>query len=277
MGLIFHDDGWRLHDALWGIIKLSLPEPKKHPLGCHNPRVSDRSAMNAILFVLRTGCQWNALNMTGICSCSSAYRRFREWTKAGVFSALWIQQLVEYDKSQGIDWAWTSMDGALTKAPLAGQQTTGANPTDRGKQGVKRSVLTDGAGIPLAVAIDGANRHDMKLVRSTLEDIKAKRPDPTDTKPQGICLDKGYDYDEVREIVKEFGFTAHIRSRGEEAKSIKQEAGFKARRWVVERTHSWMNRFRRILVRWEKLPETYIAMLHLTCALITLRAYCLLK
>jgi transposase len=85
-------------------------------------------------------------------------------------------------------------------------------------------------------------------------------------------MDKGYDYDEARAIVQEFGFTAHIRTRGEEAKSIKQIAGFKARRWVVERTHSWMNRFRRILVRWEKLPETFIAMLHFAYGIITWRA-----
>jgi len=158
-----------------------------------------------------------------------------------------------------------------------GFKKTGANPTDRGKQGVKRSLLTEAAGIPLALAIDGANRHDMKLVRKTLGNIMIVRPLPTEIAPQGLCLDKGYDFDEVRGIVREFGFTAHIRARGEEAKAIKQEAGFKARRWVVERTHSWMNRFRRILVRWEKLAETFIAMLHLACGIITWRATGLLK
>jgi putative transposase len=93
---------------------------------------------------------------------------------------------------------------------------------------------------------------------------------------QGMCLDKGYDYDEVRDLLRTYGFTAHIRCRGEEAKAIKKEAGFRARRWVVERAHSWMNRFRRILIRWEKRPDTYIAMLHLTCAIITWRATSLL-
>ena len=137
--------------------------------------------------------------------------------------------------------------------------------------------MTEAAGIPIALAIDGANRHDMKLVRSTLDSIMAKRPRPTVALPQGLCLDKGYDFDEVRDIVREFGFTAHIRTRGEEARAIKQEAGFKARRWVVERTHSWMNRFRRILIRWEKIPETFIAMLHLACGIITWRATGLLK
>ena len=86
-----------------------------------------------------------------------------------------------------------------------------------------------------------------------------------------MCLDKGYDSAEVRDLVKEFGYTAHIRSRGEESQAIKHEAGFKARRWVVERTHSWMNRFRRVLTRWEKKPEIYLALLHFVCAIITLR------
>ena len=69
---------------------------------------------------------------------------------------------------------------------------------------------------------------------------------------QPLCLDKGYDFDAVRELLATFGFTAHIQARGEEAQAIKREAGYKARRWVVERTHSWMNRFRRLLVRWDK-------------------------
>ena len=126
--------------------------------------------------------------------------------------------------------------------------------------------------MPLGVAVDGANRHDMKLVRSTLDSLVVERPAPTVAHPQGMCLDKGYDYQEVRDILAEFGFTAHILARGAEAKELKREAGFKARRWVVERTHSWMNRFRRILVRWDKKPEHSLAFLHFACALIAFRA-----
>ena len=151
-------------------------------------------------------------------------------------------------------------------------EKTGANPTDRGKRGVKRSLLTEAQGIPVGLAVDGANRHDMKLVRDTVESVAAPRPASSPEQPQGMCLDKGYDFDEVRRTLEEFGFTAHIRSRGEEAKAIKREAGFKARRWVVERSHGWLNRFRRILVRWDKSPQNYIAFLHFACALIALRA-----
>lgn len=149
---------------------------------------------------------------------------------------------------------------------------TGPNPTDRGKDGVKRSLVTEGHGVPIGLAVAGANRHDMKLVRETLERLVIERPEPTAEQPQGLCLDKGYDYQEVRAIVAEFGFTAHIKARSEEAQAIKQEAGFRARRWVVERAHSWLNRFRRILVRWEKKPENYVAFLHFACALIAFRA-----
>ena len=125
--------------------------------------------------------------------------------------------------------------------------------------------------MPIGLAIEGANRNDMKMVRETLESIPVPRPKPTAEEPQGMCMDKGYDYDEVRQIVEEFGFTAQIKARGEEAKEIKRRAGFKARRWVVERTHSWMNRFRGILIRWCKKPENYIAMLHFALAIITYR------
>ena len=85
-------------------------------------RVPDRDAMNAILFVLRTGCQWNALRATGICSSSSAHRRFLEWTQAGVFEKAWVRSLRDYDMFVGIDWSWLSMDGALSKAPLGGEK-----------------------------------------------------------------------------------------------------------------------------------------------------------
>jgi transposase len=113
--------------------------------------------MDAIFFVLRTGCQWNALNDTGICSSSAAHRRFQEWAEAGV---------------------------------------------------------------PIGLAVEGANRHDFKIARETIESFPVARPAPTPDQPQGMCLDKGYDFDEVRDLLAEFGFTAHIRARGEEARAL---------------------------------------------------------
>ena len=260
---------YRIPDALWERIKplLPPPRPKKKP---GRPRMDDRRAMDAIFYVLRTGCQWKALPRA-LGAPSTVHDRFQEWRRAGVFEQMWHVGLMEYDAKKGLNWKWQAMDGAITKAPLGGE-ATGRNPTDRGKSGTKRSLLTDGRGIPLAVAVAGANRHDMKLTTPTLEAIMLERPQPTEEQPQNMCLDKGYDYDEVRDILAEWGYTAHIRTRGEESKQKKQIPGYRARRWVVERTHSWINRFRRLLIRWEKKVENYLAMLHFACAWITFRA-----
>lgn len=152
------------------------------------------------------------------------------------------------------------------------EKKTGKNPTDRAKIGTKRSLLTEAKGIPISIDIAGANRHDVKLFESTINNLIIKKPRATKKKPQGMCLDAGYVGDEVQELGKAFGFTMHVRSRGEEAQDIKKKVGKKARRWVVERTHSWLNRFRRILIRWEKKLENYLGMLHLACGIITWRA-----
>ena len=176
MGMVKQDDGWRLLHELWEQMAPLLPPRKPHPLGCHNPRVPDRAAMNAIIFALRTGCQWNAFNARGICSSTSAYRRFCEWLDTGIFEACWRLGLLAADALEEIDWTWLSLDVAKTKAPLSGREKIGSIPTDRGKGGVKRSLLTEAHAISLAVAIDRANRHDMKLVKPALADLKLHRP-----------------------------------------------------------------------------------------------------
>ena len=188
-----------------------------------------------------------------------------------MFLKLWQVGVEQFDELQGIDWDWLSIDGAMTRTPLGGK-TTGPNPTDRGKAGVKRSVLTEGHGVPIGAANRQATRRDMKLVRATIASIVVERPAPTEERPQGMGLDKGYDDDDVRTTVREVGFTAHIRSHGEEAREIVHEAGKRARRWVVESSHRWLNRFRRLLIRWEKKPEHYLAFLHFACGVIALRA-----
>ena len=262
---------WRIPDELWERIQPLLPPRKPHPLGCHRPRVEDRRAMDAIFFVLRTGCQWNALQDTGLCSSSSAHRRFQEWAAAGVFLAFWAQGLAVYEALQGIDWEWLAMDGAMTKAPLGGKKV-GKHPTDRGKIGTKRSVLTDGGGVPIGLAVEGANRNDFKMVQETLTSIPVERPTPTPEKPQGMCLDKGYDFDEVRDAAgRRLGSPPTSGHGVRKPKRSSMKPAYKARRWVVERTHSWMNRFRRLLVRWDKKVRNYLAFLHLACAYITYR------
>jgi putative transposase len=129
----------------------------------------------------------------------------------------------------------------------------------------------EGHGIPIGLTVAGANRHDMKLTKPTLESILIRKPKTKPLTPQNMCADKGYDFPEVRELLEDWGYTIHIPSRGE-ARLRKRIPGYRARHWVVERTHSWMNRFRRLLIRWEKKVENYLAMLHLACAYITYHA-----
>jgi transposase len=135
---------YRVSDELWEKIEPLLPKhPNTHRFGGGRPRVPDRNAMDAILFVARTGCQWDALNATGICTSSTAHRRFQEWTAAKVFEKLWAMGLKEYDELKGIGWDWQSMDGVMTKAPLGGEKNRfqphgpwerrrQAKPADRG-------------------------------------------------------------------------------------------------------------------------------------------------
>lgn len=122
------------------------------------------------------------------------------------------------------------------------------------------------------MVVSGANTHDKWLVESTLDEIVVERPEPTRRKRQHFCADKGYDYADVRELVADYGYTLQIKSRGQEAAERRATPHYRARRWVVERTHSWINRFRRLLIRWEKKAKNYLAMLHFACAWITFRA-----
>ncbi len=147
MGLVVKDDGWRIPDELWAEMEPLLPPRKPHPLGCHNPRVDDRAAMDAIFFVLRTGCQWAALDATGICKHSSAHRRFKEWTEAGVFYKFWQRGLLVYDEFIGIDWEWLAMDGAMTKAPLGGEKNR-AQPHRSRQEGHQAQPAHRGVGHP---------------------------------------------------------------------------------------------------------------------------------
>ena len=145
---------------------------------------------------------------------------------------------------------------------------SGRNPTDRGKLGVKRSVLTDGRGVPLGIAIDGANAHDQRLLRDTLRSVPIRRPAGRSVR-QHLCLDKGYFGKRSTATAKRFGYVPHIRCRGEEQRRCR--AGQKARRWVVEAAHSWTNRARRLLIRWEKKADNYLGFVHLQFGLIALR------
>ena len=150
----------------------------------------------------------------------------------------------------------------------------GANPTDRGKPGVKRSILTEAAGGPLAAVVAPANVHDTKLLSDTINAIVVQRPEVTDEYPQHLCLDKGYDNPTGHQAVKEHSYTGHIRRIGEEKLDVDSQPTHPARRWVVERTLAWLSKCRGILVRYEKKACNYLGLIKVACMLIWFRRYC---
>src|SRR5215471_13537927 len=135
MGDLERAKAWRIPDDLWAEIEWLLPKHvNTHPFGGGKPRTPDRVCMDAIFFVLRTGCPWKALDATKFCPGSTAHDRFQQWVRAGVFSAWWKAGLLDYDCARGIDWSWLSLDGCLTKAPLGGGKD-GQEPYGPGQKG----------------------------------------------------------------------------------------------------------------------------------------------
>ena len=150
-------------------------------------------------------------------------------------------------------------------------EATGANPADRGKCGTKRHLLTDGRGVPLAMVVTGANRTDMKKLADLLDAQLYAAPADAE---RHLCLDRGYDYAACREAASSRGYVAHIPPRRSEAQPLPPPGHpdrHPPRRWVVEVGHSWFNRFRRLLARWEKRSANYLAFAQLAAILIIYR------
>jgi putative transposase len=216
---------WELSDSLWERIEPLLPTPKsryrgrgkkrKHIGG--RPAADRRKVMTGILYVLRTGCQWNALPKD-LGSGKTAHRYFQRWVRAGVFLRMWQAGLTEYDELKGLAWKWQAADGAMTKAPLGGEKT-GKNPTDRGKIGTKRSLLVDEQGVPLAIVVSGANIPDGRLLGATLQAVPIERPDPT-TIEQHLCLDKGYSGEPCAAVAEAAGYTVHVPDKANVKKNV---------------------------------------------------------
>ena len=205
-------------DVVWDriitLLSSSIRRRKKKKAG--RPRMDDRKAMSAIFYVLRTGCQWNALPR----SLGASSTRYMTDSRNGerlVFSSecgsMDCRYMIKKLGSIGNGRLWM----ALLQKRLLGEKSTGPNPTDRAKSGTKRSILVDGKGVPLGVCVDGANRHDMKMTKATLQSIVIYRPEPTIRSKQHMCMDKGYAFPEVYELLEEeYGYTIHIRLKGKE-------------------------------------------------------------
>jgi putative transposase len=217
---------------------------------------------------MRSGCQWNKLPKQ-FGDDSSVHRWFQRWSRNGIFEKVWAFLLQECDELGAVDWKWQAADGMLGKARFGGDKV-GKNPTDRGKMGTKKSLLVEGDGGPLGVVIDGANVLDWKLLEATIEAVVVERPDPEE-REQHLSLDKGYDSPTGHEVVEKKEYINHICPIGKDRREKRRPGRRKARRWVVERTLSWLSKCRGILVRYDKHGFNYLGLIQLACALLWYR------
>jgi len=252
-------------DPIWDQFSALLPaRVVSHPWGCHRPRIPDRVVFDKLIQVLVFGIAYARI-ADPTCSATTIRDRRDEWIAAGLFELLEQICLEAYDRIVGLDLAEVTVDGCIVKAPCGGQ-AAGKSPVDRGKQGTKRSLLTDGAGIPLGCIVAPANRHDSPLLGPTLERLGRFEVCFGVGLPKQITvhLDAGYDSNKTRDLLDELGCDAVISKKG-----FPLQAGA---RWVVERTNSWHNRgFRKLAICTERRTRVIDAFIALANAVIITR------
>ncbi len=257
-----------LFEPVWEQFSVLLPvDPvvaPTHPLGCHRRRIPDRVVFEHVVAALVHGSGYERIASPG-CSDRTIRRRVKAWAEAGVTQTLHGLVLEQYDRMIGIDLVDVAVDGCITKAPCGGERA-GRSPVDRGKQGMKRSTLSDGTGIPLHVVSAGANRNDGPLLASTLAGLDALGP-----MPDGIAvhLDRGYDSAGTRDLLAGLALTGVIARKG---KPAPLQVG---KRWVVERTHAWMNGYGKLRRCTERAAQVVDFYLFLAAAFVVAR--CLIQ
>ena len=255
---------WLL-EPLWDQFATLLPSRPvylpSHPLGCHRQRIADRLVFDKLLQVLRFGCSYEAI-ADASCSATTIRARRDEWIEAGIFVRLKQIALDAYDRMVGLVLQEILIDGCITKAP-GGGQCAGRSPVDRGKQGMKRSAMTDGYGIPLDRVLAAASRHDSPLLAGTLDKLADLGPLPDDIR---VHLDAGYDSQVTRDELATRKMTGQIACKGIKAPI---QAG---QRWPVERANAWHNAFNRLQRCYERREKVIDAFFDLADTIITIRS-----
>jgi transposase len=251
-----------LLEPLWDQFAALLPEHvDTHPLGCDNPRIPDRIVFERVIAALVHGSGYERI-ADRQCSDRTIRRRVKYWSQLGMAEQVHGLAVQAYDRMIGLQLRELSVDGCITKAPCGGERA-GRSPVDRGKQGLKRSVATEARGVPIGLVSAGANRHDSPLLVPTLE--AAKKQIGVFPEQVNVNLDRGYDSDKTRAALEELGFTGEIARKGVPAPI---QAG---KRWVVERSHAWMNGFGKLRRCTEKRQCAVDFYLYLSAAIVTLR------
>lgn len=248
-----------LTEALWDNLFPLIPQRQDcHPLGCHRPRVADRLVFDRLLVLLTSGCSYQQASDKD-CSATTLRRRRKEWSNLGIGEDLEVLALTKYDQRFGLALSHISIDGCITKAPSGGE-VAGKSPVDRGKLGMKKSVAVDANGIPLAVEIAPANVPDSYLLSPTLAKVERLGLLVNNAT---LHLDKGYRGSRVKAVLDGFDVKG----------KISEVWGEDRRRWVVERTNSWHNRFLRLSRCTEVTRLAVEFFVALANAIIVLRSY----
>jgi transposase len=252
-------------EPLWNQFAALLPDRRvSHPWGCHRPRIPDRVVFDKLIQVLVFGIAYARI-ADATCSATTLRQRRDEWIAAGLFTKLEQLCLDAYDRIVGLDLGDVTVDGCIVKAPCGGE-AAGRSPVDRGKQGAKRSLLVEGAGIPLGCVIAGAHRNDSPLLGPTLDKLARFDEGMGVGLPENITvhLDAGYDSAKTRDLLAELGCRGVISVKG-----LPLQAG---KRWVIERTNSWHNRgFKKLAICTERRVRVIEAFIALANAVIITR------
>ena len=255
-----------LFDPLWDQFSALLPERPEfdpnHPLGCHKRRIPDRIVFRLVVEALVHGSGYERI-ATEECSDWTIRDRVKTWSALGLAHELHRLALAAYDQMIGLDLDDLSADGCHTKAPVKGDKA-GRSPVDRGKQGLKRSTLVEARGVPLGIASDGANRHDSKLLEPTI----AAAEQQLGALPAGarIHLDSAYNGMPCRKVLDDHALVGEVAARGVPAPI---QVG---KRWVVERSQSWMNGYGKIRRCFDRNGQVVDFYLYLAAAFVTVRA-----
>jgi transposase len=256
-----------LIEPIWSEFSALLPDRPEfsphHPLGCHRRRIADRTVFEYIVASLVHGSGYERIADKD-CSDWTIRNRVKSWSALGLAKELHRATLKAFEKMIGLDLDDLAADGCITKAPCKGE-TAGPSPVDRRKQGLKRSVATEGGGVPVGLASADANRHDSKLLEPTLDSVKDQVGDimPEDAT---LHLDSAYHGKACAQTLDDHGLTGEIAVKGVPAPI---QVG---KRWVVERTHSWMNGYGKLRRCFERTGEIVEFYLYLAAAFVTVRA-----
>lgn len=254
-----------LIEPLWVQFSALLPPRPEfdpaHPLGVHRRRLDDRIVFDKLIQVLRFGCSYEAIADT-TCSATTIRNRRDEWIKLGMFAQLKNIALDCYDRIVGLILEEISVDGCITKAP-GGGEVAGRSPVDRGKQGMKRSLMVEARGIPLGRVLVGANRHDSPLLAPTLDKLDDLGPLPDIIT---VHLDAGYDSQGTRDELASRNLRGEIAHKGDKAPIQASQ------RWHIERTNAWHNAFNRLQRCYERREVVVDAFFDLADAVITIRS-----